>query len=138
MKGWLLDTSAMARWTRPEVARAVRGALSTRRVWTCPILDLEALFSARSPRDYRDLTAERAGSMRMADLTPEVAQRALDLQTRLAERSQHRGAGPADLLIAATAVEHDLVVLHYDRDFELLGDVCGVPHHPVVPLGSID
>jgi predicted nucleic acid-binding protein len=58
-------------------------------------------------------------------------------QRRLA-LAQHRGAGPADLLIAATAVEHDLVVLHYDRDFELLGEVCGVPQHPVVPLGSID
>lgn len=138
MKGWLVDTSVTARWTRPEVGPALRAALATRRVWTCPVLDLEALYSARSPADYRKAARVRAGSMRMAPLTPEIAERALAFQAELARRSQHRGAGPADLLIAATAVEHDLVVLHYDRDFELLGEVCGVPQHPVVPLGSID
>jgi predicted nucleic acid-binding protein len=137
MRGWLVDTSAIARWKRPQVAAAMSALLATRRVWTCPIIDLEVLYSARS-RDYDKVAASRAAGYRHAGFTSEVADRARQLQAALARRSQHRGVGPADLLIAATAVQHDLVVLHYDRDFELLGRVCGVPQHPVVPFGSID
>ncbi|ACU76238.1 conserved hypothetical protein [Catenulispora acidiphila DSM 44928] len=32
-------------------------------------------------------------------------------------KSQHRGPGPIDLLVAATAVHHGLTVLHVDNDF---------------------
>jgi predicted nucleic acid-binding protein len=138
MEGWLVDTSAVARWTQPAVAQILNVMLNLGRVWTCPMIDLEVLFSAKSPREYRTNAADRAVVFRPAPMDQAVADRALRLQSALARRSQHRGVGPADLLIAATAVEHDLVVLHYDRGFELLGTLCAVPQQPIVPLGSID
>lgn len=66
-----------------------------------------------------------------------VLDRAVDLQDALAARSHHRGARIADLLIAAAAEAANLVVLHYDRDFELIAGVTGQPVEWVVPAGSV-
>jgi len=44
-------------------------------------------------------------------------------QDKLTLKSQHRGPGPIDLLAAATAVHHDLTVLHVDSDFATIASV---------------
>jgi predicted nucleic acid-binding protein len=64
--------------------------------------------------------------------------RAVDVQYLLAERGQHRSAGVADLLVAATAEDAGLTVLHYDRDFELIADVTGQPVEWVADPGNAD
>jgi predicted nucleic acid-binding protein len=38
-------------------------------------------------------------------------------------KSQHRGPGPIDLLVAATAMHHSLTVLHIDNDFATIASV---------------
>jgi len=38
-----------------------------------------------------------------------------------------------DLLIAQTALEHDARLLHNDRDFDVLAEVCGLKIHPLMP-----
>lgn len=43
-----------------------------------------------------------------------------------------------DLLIAATAERHDVTVLHYDADFDLIAEVTGQLTRWVVPRGSAD
>lgn len=63
--------------------------------------------------------------------------RAVEVQDALADRSQQRGAKIADLLIAATAEAASLVVLHYDRDFDVIADVTGQPTEWIVPAGSV-
>ena len=52
---------------------------------------------------------------------------AIDKETLLAERGQHRAPSVPDLLIAATAELADLTVLHLDKDFDLIADVTGQP-----------
>jgi predicted nucleic acid-binding protein len=42
---------------------------------------------------------------------------------KLTLKSQHRGPGPIDLLVAATAVHHGLTVLHVDNDFVTIASV---------------
>jgi len=44
---------------------------------------------------------------------------------RLASASQHRGPKVPDLLIAAIAEQHGLIVLHVDRDFDIIAKVTG-------------
>ena len=61
----------------------------------------------------------------------------MEVQDALALRSQQRGAKIADLLIAAAAEAAGLVVLHYDRDFELIADVTHQPVEWIVPAGSV-
>jgi len=61
----------------------------------------------------------------MLDVTGSAQRRARETQAALAERSQHRGATPVDLLVAATAEAHDLVLLHYDKHFEAIARITG-------------
>ncbi|MGI9032600.1 MAG: PIN domain-containing protein [Acidimicrobiales bacterium] len=63
--------------------------------------------------------------------------RAIEVQHALAESSQHRGAKIADLLIAAAAEAADLVVLHYDHDFERIAEITGQPTEWIVPAGTV-
>lgn len=50
---YLLDTSAAARVPAPQVADRVVPLLSAGLLATCAALDLEALYSARTPQEYR-------------------------------------------------------------------------------------
>jgi len=47
--------------------------------------------------------------------------------TLLADRGQHRAPSVPDLMIAATAESAGLVVLHDDKDFELIAEITGQP-----------
>jgi predicted nucleic acid-binding protein len=66
-----------------------------------------------------------------------VLDRAVEVQDTLAERSQHRGAKIADLLIAAAAEAANLVVLHYDHDYEVIAKVTRQPTEWIVPAGTV-
>lgn len=66
-----------------------------------------------------------------------VVDRALAVQSMLAERSQHRAVPLPDLLVAACAESAGLAVLHYDADFERIAARTGQPTHWVVPRGSV-
>lgn len=63
--------------------------------------------------------------------------RASAVQATLAARSQHRGVAIADLIIAAAAEAADLVVLHYDSDFDRISEVTGQQTEWVVPAGTV-
>ncbi|HKY16025.1 MAG TPA: PIN domain nuclease [Microthrixaceae bacterium] len=128
MTSWLIDKSAIARlhlasdaveWAR----RIERGV-----VRICTVTRLEVGYSARSSQDHRSLLTEPPiASMPVEYLTPRIEDRAVELQSVLAERGQHRAPSVPDLLIAATAELADLTVLHVDKDFELIADLTGQP-----------
>jgi predicted nucleic acid-binding protein len=100
-----------------------------------PVL-LELLYSARDPRHYAELAYELSGVPNLP-LDPPATRRALETQALLAGRSQHRGPTPVDLLIAAVAELHELVLLHYDRHFEQIARVTGQPTQWLAKPGSL-
>lgn len=132
---FLADKSALARFTTPSVAARLRPLLEDGEVATCGVVDLELLYSSRSLSDYEAVLAERR-SLDDVPITPEVMEAAIDLQHALARVGAHRVPIP-DLVISAAARRHDLVVLHYDRDFGRLAAVGGAEHDWVVPRGSL-
>ena len=136
-RGWLLDTSALAQAHRPEVTGQLEPLLRAGLLYTCPVLDLEALTAARTSDSHRALAAERQEAYRAVPLQPAVGERALSLQRLLTRRAHAGRAEPRDLVVAATALEHNLSVLHYRRVFELLAELCDLDQHPVAPLGSL-
>jgi predicted nucleic acid-binding protein len=134
---YLADKSALTRSdTRPEVQEVVEPMLLAGRIATCGIVDLELLYSAPSPATYHAL-AEALRAMPRLPVTDSVVDRALEVQALLAEKSQHRSVPLPDLLIAACAEAGGLTVLHYDADYERIGELTGQPVQWVVPRGSV-
>ena len=131
---YLADKSALARFTVPAVEARLRPLLEDGELATCAIVDLEVLYSSRNLSDYEEIREERVG-LDATPITPEVMATAVDLQHALARLGQHRVPIP-DLIISAAALKANLVVLHYDRDFERIAAVGGAPCEWVVPRGS--
>ena len=125
---WLIDKSAIERLHLAENAsewaeRIERGLISI-----STVTRLEVGYSARSAADHRMLVLEPPiASMPVEYLTPRIEDRALELQSVLAERGQHRAPSIPDLLIAATAELSEHTVLHLDKDFELIAQITGQP-----------
>lgn len=128
MTVWLIDKSAIARLHLASDAAEWAGRIERGLVRISTVTRLEVGFSARSAQDHRSLLTEPPiASMPVEYLTPRIEDRAVELQSVLAERGQHRAPSVPDLLIAATAELADLTVLHLDKDFDLIADVTGQP-----------
>jgi len=74
--------------------------------------------SARAAQDHRDLIAELL-ALPWAAIDDTVERRAVDAQRQLARTGHHR-MPPVDILVAALADRHQLGILHYDRDYDLI------------------
>ncbi|MGH3249588.1 MAG: PIN domain nuclease [Trebonia sp.] len=125
---WLIDKSALVRLgSSPSVtdwaSRIERGLV---RITT--VTRLEIGYSARSGVDLRaGLSQPPVSAMPVEYLTPAIEDRAVEVLTVLADRGQHRAPSVPDLIIAATAELAGLVVLHCDKDFDLIASVTGQP-----------
>lgn len=133
---YLGDTSALARIAQPQIALRLGPLLESGLVARCSPTDLEAGFSSISPASHRAMRDLRSTWPFVAMDQP-VLDRAVEVQDALADRSQQRGAKIADLLIAAAAEDAGLVLLHYDRDFDLIAAITGQPAEWIVPAGSV-
>lgn len=134
---YLADKSALTRSdTRPEVREVIEPLLLAGRIATCGIVDLELLYSARSSATYQEL-AEALRAMPRAPVTDSAVDRALEVQSLLADKARHRSVPLPDLLIAACAEVAGLTVLHYDADFERISELTGQAVQWVVPRGTV-
>ena len=103
---------------------------------TCGIVDLELLYSASSPALYARL-ASALRALPRVPVTEAAIDRALEVQGKLAKRSQHRAVPLPDLIVAACAEGAGLTVLHYDADYDRIAEVTGQPVRWVLPRGSV-
>ena len=137
MATYLADKSALTRReTRPEVRAVIEPLLLAGAIATCGVVDLELLYSASSPAVYAELALALRALPRIA-ITEAVLDRALEVQGRLAKRSQHRAVPLPDLIVAACAESAGLTVLHYDADYDRIAEITGQPVRWVIPRGSV-
>jgi predicted nucleic acid-binding protein len=135
---WLIDKSVLVRLDHDPVAEVVLPRIRAGQVGVALVTELEVGFSARSTRDYT-LTRDDILDHLLPVATPVRAeQRARELQAQLVRRGQHRGVSIPDLILAAIADIEQLIVLHYDHDFDLITEVTGQRTEWVVPRGSVD
>ena len=118
----LLDNSAFARLAHPSLpagrAEEIADHIERREIAVCLPFLLEAGYSARDAADH-GLLIERLLRLPRLPVGREVDMTALRGQAELARAGHHR-LPPIDLIIAAVADAHDIGVLHYDADYDLI------------------
>ena len=133
----LADKSALARMGQPDVAARIVPLLRSGVLATCSITDLEVLYSARDGREHSEWRTDRAGAYELIPIEQPTLDRAVEVQSLLAERGTHRGAPVPDLIIAAAAERARVTLLHYDADFDLIASVTGQSCEWVVERGTV-
>jgi predicted nucleic acid-binding protein len=134
---FLVDTSASARMNRPTVAQLVGPIIDSGLVATTPVLDAEAFYSARSSDEFARLRSRRRAAYEYVPTNDAHWQTALEAQFQLAMSGKHRSVGITDLLTAAVAEAHRLIVLHYDSDFDTAATVLNFQHRWVAKPGTL-
>lgn len=124
---FLIDTSGVARILQKEHRTVWADFLSAGVIAVCPVVELEFLYSARSLADRLDKQRLLGQVFAWVPMADRAYERAAEIQEALTRRGEHRSAGAVDLLIAATAERHQLIVLSEDRDFETVAAVIGQP-----------
>ncbi|MER6537666.1 PIN domain nuclease [Streptomyces sp900105755] len=134
---YLIDKSALARWTKPGVREVLKPLHERYLLSVCQPTEFEMIHSARDTAEAtRISTWLRAFDYLHSD---DLAfTRALEVQRRALNAGFHRALSLPDLLIAATAELNRLTVLHYDGDFDMIASLTGQPTEWVVPPGIAD
>jgi predicted nucleic acid-binding protein len=124
---YLIDTSGLFRILQGELRKAWSDQLAAGVIATCPIVELEFLYSARSLADRLEKQRLMHELFGWVPVHEGAWERAEQVQQLLTEAGAHRSAGPVDLLIAATAERERLTVLCDDHDYQTVARVTGQP-----------
>ncbi len=116
-----------------EWRRAVRGG----QILDNAVVRLELLYSTRDIGEYEALEERLDALPRHIPVTATICVAALTALRELAAKQPkyHRVKTP-DVLIAASAQEHAVGVLHCDGHYERLAEVMAFEHRWLVPRGS--
>ena len=126
--GWLIDKSAYTRLSTSADADVWAERIERGLVRISTVTRLEIGYSFRTGEQARaEWVSPPLAMMPVEYLTPAIEDRAVEVQTLLAERGQHRAPAIPDLLVAATAEIAGLTVLACDKDFELIARITGQP-----------
>jgi len=121
---YLVDGSATARLTDPEVAGAIRPLLDAGQVATCGVVELTLLGRVRDPRLRVEVATTRAAALQWLETTDGDLRRALEIQRLLGESGQY-GVGWHAMVVAAVAERHGVCVLHSDASLDLVAKCTG-------------
>jgi predicted nucleic acid-binding protein len=115
---YLLDSSALWRILRDPVLRTPwADVVSAGAVGSCHPMRVEFRRSARTIDEYDQMSGMFEELYPDAPV-PKGAWRWIEsAQYRLLRQGAHRSLSAVDLMICATAAQHDLTVLHDDKDF---------------------
>jgi predicted nucleic acid-binding protein len=132
---YLVDKSALA-LAHPQVTDVLLRLVKAGLTATTGIVSLEMLYSARNLAEHDRIRAGLSAYEWLLTDDKDFA-RALEVQRQLTALGKHRAVPLPDLLIAATAERHQVTVLHYDADFDLIATVTAQPTQWIVPRGSL-
>ncbi len=133
---FLVDTSVLKRLGRREVRQVIEPLAVSGQLTRASVSDLEVGYSARNVQEW-DALVGALSTFDLVETSVAHVRRALQVQRLLAQASQ-RGRKIPDLLIAAAAEERDLIVLHYDADFDRISSLTGQRTQWIAAAGSIE
>lgn len=137
MQLYLVDTSVWIRALRRsgsgEVQRRLEDLLVANEAATCDMVRLELLRAAADETEQARLEARLHGLHQLsADADDWLAAARLGFALRQAGITV---ASP-DLLIAAIGLRHDAIVVHADRDFELIAEHSELRTESMLPVAD--
>jgi len=115
----LIETSVWVKFLRRRphavLQQQVSGLIGSGEAAINSIVRLELLLGTRDRRSFEGIADELSG---VTDLT--IVARTWDIAADLGYQLRRLGLPTAipDLVIAASAIEHDIVLLHADSDFD--------------------
>jgi predicted nucleic acid-binding protein len=133
----LADTSALARLNRPSVAAILGPLIETGLVATCGVIEFEVGWATRSGAEFDQVRVDRGEGYEWLATHDEDWHRALEVQGMLWRSGHVRAVGFPGLLVAAVAEREQVTLLHYDADYDLIGQVTRQPMQWVVPRGTV-
>jgi predicted nucleic acid-binding protein len=127
-------------WARdrrfPLLASWFNAQVAAGHVLVCDIVILELI--RLSPNEARaKQVAQRLDAFKSVPMPTTLWQRARELQLLLSATGDHRRVPPVDLLIGSAAETAGVPLVHYDRDYERLANVCALEHHWLLPDGTL-
>jgi predicted nucleic acid-binding protein len=115
---YLVDSSALWRVMRDDALRSAwSDVITAGAVGSCHPQRTELRRSARNLDEYEQMSSMFDDLYPDAPVPKSAWRWVESAQHRLVRNGAHRALSVADLLIAATAAHHGLVVLHDDNDF---------------------
>jgi hypothetical protein len=135
----LFDTGVWT-WVRdrrfPRLAEWFNAAVEAGLVLVCDLVILELARLAPNERRAKEVTG-RLVAFEAIPMSAGLWRRAREAQLALAVSGDHRRVPPADLLLAATAEEAGVELIHYDRDYERIAAVSELRQEWLVPDGTL-
>ncbi|MDG4832649.1 PIN domain nuclease [Solwaraspora sp. WMMD1047] len=120
---YLVDTSAAWRLLRRQIADPWPRYVAQGLVALCPPVEAELMVSVRAERDYEAFFAILRRTFGWCPTMDDPWKHVLAVQRDLIRIGHHRGPSPIDIVIALTAQQHRLTLLHVDADFDSIAKV---------------
>lgn len=132
----LVDTTVWIDWFKgldtPQVLKLERLIGENADICVCGVILTEVLQGIRDDKDYAAV-ASNFESFIYLPMGPMTFKKAAEIYRTL-RRKGVTIRNTVDCMIAAVAIEHDIPLLHHDRDFSPIAKNCGLQvietHHP--------
>lgn len=120
---YLADTSAAWRLLRRQIGEPWSRYVAQGLVALCPPVESELMVSVRADRDYEPFFGMLRRTFGWCPALDDPWRHVLAVQRDLISVGHHRGPSPMDIIIALTAQDQRLTLLHADADFDSIAKV---------------
>ncbi|MEU2394515.1 PIN domain-containing protein [Streptomyces sp. NPDC007369] len=120
---YLADTSAVWRLLRRQIPEPWPRHVAQGLVSICPPVESELMPGLRTGREFEPFFSMLGQTFGWVPALDDPWPKVIAVQRDLAAIGHHRGPSPMDILIALTAQQHRLTVLHVDDDFTAIAKV---------------
>jgi predicted nucleic acid-binding protein len=124
---YLIDTSALIRFYRGQVGAEWDQTVAAGLVGICEPVRQEFLRAVGGRPAFYEADGLLRETFPYYSIRESIWQETSALQRELADKGWHQCASPVDLLMAVTARQHKLTLLHADGDFETIARLSGQP-----------
>ncbi|MET9952868.1 PIN domain nuclease [Streptomyces sp. NPDC006339] len=130
---YLADTSAVWRILRRQIGSPWPERVARGQVSLCPPVEAELMPGLRTDRDHEPFFTMLGRTFGWVPAPDNPWREVIEVQRDLVRIGHHRGPSPMDIVIALTAEQHGMTLVHVDDDFGAIAKV-----RPGIPMLRLD